>query len=74
MWSVLAGDAFKVIIAALEAGVKPEPEAIAAYLKKDLKDYPGLTGSLGFNEKGDRIGDLYKVYEVNEDGAFVLQK
>ena len=74
VWSVLAGDAFKVIIAALQAGVKPEPEAIAAYLKKDLKDYPGLTGSLGFNAKGDRIGDLYKVYEVNEDGVFVLQK
>ena len=71
---MLAGDAFKVIVAALEAGVKPEPEAIAAYLKKDLKDYPGLTGALGFNAKGDRIGDLYKVYEVNGDGAFVLQK
>lgn len=74
VWSVLAGDSFKVIMAALEAGVKPEPEAVAQYLKKELKDYPGMTGKLAFNEKGDRIGDLYKVYEVNADGAFVLQK
>lgn len=74
VWSVLAGDSFKVIMAALEAGVKPEPEAVAQYLKKNLKDYPGMTGKLAFNEKGDRIGDLYKVYEVNADGAFVLQK
>ena len=74
VWSVLAGDSFKVIVAALEAGVKPEPEAVAEYLKKDLKDYPGMTGKLAFNEKGDRIGDLYKVYEVNADGGFVLQK
>jgi branched-chain amino acid transport system substrate-binding protein len=36
--------------------------------------YPGLTGKLGFNEKGDRIGDLYKVYEVDGNGGFVLQK
>lgn len=74
VWSVLAGDSFKVIVAALEAGVKPEPEAVAQYLKKELKDYPGMTGKLAFNDKGDRIGDLYKVYEVNADGAFVLQK
>ena len=74
VWSVLAGDAFKVIKAALEAGTEADPEAVAAYLKKSLKDYPGLTGSLGFNDKGDRIGDLYKVYEVDANGAFVLQK
>ena len=70
---MLAGDAFKVILAALETE-KPDPEAVAAWLKKELHDYPGLTGPLGFNAKGDRIGDLYKVYEVNETGAFVLQK
>lgn len=74
VWSVLAGDAFKVITAALQSGVKPEAPAVAEYLKKNLKDYPGLTGKLGFNEKGDRIGDLYKVYEVTADGSFVLKK
>ena len=74
VWSVLAGDAFKVIVAALQAGTDANPEAVAKYLKKDLKEYPGLTGKLGFNEKGDRIGDLYKAYEVDGNGGFVLQK
>lgn len=74
VWSVLAGDAFQVIVEALRAGVKPESEAIAVYLKEQLKAYPGLTGPIGFNTKGDRIGDLYKVYEVDENGSFVLQK
>ncbi len=74
VWSVLAGDAFKVIMAALDAGVKPEPEAVAAWLKNELRDYPGLTGPLAFNTKGDRIGDLYRVYEVDEKGVFVLQQ
>lgn len=74
VWSVLAGDAFKVILASLEAGVEPKPEAIAHWLKNNLHDYPGLTGPIGFNKKGDRVNDLYKIYEVNDQGAFVLRK
>lgn len=73
VWSVLAGDAFKVIVAALEAGTPPEAEAVAGYLKTGLKDCPGVTGPLSFNAKGDREGDLYKVYVVDNTGKFVLQ-
>jgi len=43
-----------------------------AYLKKDLKQFPGLTGAISFNEKGDRVGDLYRGYKV-DGGNFVLQ-
>jgi branched-chain amino acid transport system substrate-binding protein len=73
VWSVLAGDAFKVIVAALEAGAD-KPEAIAAKLRKDVKDFPGLTGALSFDAKGDRIGDLYRLYVVTPDGEFILAK
>ena len=73
VYTVLTGDAFRVIVAALEAGVKPESKAIAEYLHNGLKDYPGLSGSLGFNEKGDRVGDLYRVYVIR-NGEFVLYK
>jgi len=73
VWAVLAGDAFKVIIAALEAGAD-KPAAIAAKLRSDIKEFPGLTGSLSFDAKGDRIGDLYRLYTVNPDGEFVLAK
>lgn len=74
MWSVLTGDAFKVIVAALQTGTDASPEAVAKYLKKDFKEYPGLTDRLGFNGKSNRIGDLCKVYEVDGNGRFVLQK
>ena len=71
IWSVVAGDAFSVIIEAIKAkGAKPE--AIAAYLHNDLKDYPGLTGKISFDAKGDRVGDLYRLYQVNDKGEFVL--
>ncbi|MDE7371926.1 MAG: branched-chain amino acid ABC transporter substrate-binding protein [Desulfovibrio sp.] len=71
VWAVLAGDAYKAIEAALAAG-KADPEAMAAWLK-DLKDLPGLSGSLGFDAKGDRVGEFYRTYVVNNEGAFELQ-
>lgn len=74
VWSVLAGDSFNVLMTALNNGADPTSEGLAEYLKTNLKDYQGLTGELGFDNKGDRIGDLYKVYEVDTDGAFVLQR
>lgn len=72
IWSVLAGDALNVIVEAIKH-VGPDAEKIAEYLHKDLKGFEGLTGSLAFDEKGDRVGDLYRLYEVNAKGEFVLQ-
>ena len=71
VWAVLAGDAYKAIEGALAAG-KADPEAMAAWLK-ELKDMPGLSGSLGFDAKGDRVGEFYRTYIVNNAGAFELQ-
>ena len=77
VWSVLAGDAFKVIVAALQAGTDANPEAVAKYLKKDLKEYPGLTGKLGFNEKWTATaGSCFrsKVFGSREDAFREPQK
>ena len=71
VWAVLAGDAYKAIEAAIKAG-KTDPEAMAAFLKS-LRDEPALSGKMGFNDKGDRIGDFYRVYTVDEQGHFILQ-
>lgn len=73
MYAILAGDAFKVITKALQDGTPPEPKALAAYLKNDLKAYPGLTGVLAFDAKGDRVGDLYNLYLIDADGNFIIQ-
>lgn len=73
VWSVLAGDAFNVIVEAVKATGKANSAAVADYLKTGLKNYPGFTGQISFNEKGDRVGDLYRVYEVNANGEFILQ-
>ncbi len=73
VWAVLAGDAYRVIVEAIAKTKETSGEKLAAYLKNDLKDFPGLTGTISFNDKGDRVGDLYRVYKVDAAGAFVLQ-
>ncbi|MEN6439065.1 MAG: branched-chain amino acid ABC transporter substrate-binding protein [Syntrophobacter sp.] len=73
IYSVLAGDGFRVTIAALEQAKAADSGKMADYLHSGLKDYPGLTGKISFNEKGDRVGEVYKVYRVNPEGQFILQ-
>lgn len=71
VWAVLAGDAFKAIETALIDGAN-SPEEIGAHLKK-MKGVEGLSGKLGFDSRGDRIGEFYRTYIVDDKGAFILQ-
>lgn len=73
IWPVAGGDAFKVLVQAIKAkGAKPQD--MAAYLHNGLKDFSGLTGPISFDAKGDRIGDIYRLYRVDADGKFILQQ
>lgn len=72
IWSVLAGDALGVIVEAVKARGTDSAD-IADYLHNGLKDHDSLTGKISFDQKGDRVGDLYRLYEVNDKGEFVLQ-
>ncbi|GAK52256.1 extracellular ligand-binding receptor [Candidatus Moduliflexus flocculans] len=71
IWAVLSGDGFRVAVAAIEATGGTEADKLAEYLHSG-KEFVGLTGTLSFNEKGDRVGELYKVYSVT-GGKFALQ-
>ena len=73
IYSVLAGDGFRVLIAAIQATKTTEADKVSEYLHTQLKDFAGLTGKLSFNAKGDRVGEVYKVYKVNAQGEFILQ-
>lgn len=74
VWTVLAGDAFNVLVEALKhVDGEPTAEKLADYLHNGLKDYPGFTGSISFNKKGDRIGDVYRLYQVDGNGKFILK-
>lgn len=70
VWSIMAGDAFQALRAAMEKGADT-PEAIGRELRA-IKNLPALSGSLGFNEKGDRAGSFYRLYTVDDKGHFIL--
>ena len=74
IWAMLAGDGFRVMVASIAGAKSTDGDKIAAYLHKDLKDYPGLSGPISFDAKGDREGEVYRVYKVDAEGNFVLQK
>jgi branched-chain amino acid transport system substrate-binding protein len=73
VWAVLSGDGLRVVAEAIKATGSMEQDKLVAYLKNDLKEFPGLTGQISFDEKGDRVGDLYRVYKVDAEGKFILQ-
>ncbi len=72
IYGVLAGDGFRVIAKAIAATKSTSGDKIREYLVNGLKDFPGFTGKIAFNAKGDRVGELYRVYQV-KSGEFVLQ-
>ena len=72
VWSVMAGDAFKVLAVAIEKVDGPSGANLAAYLHNDLKGFIGFTGPIAFDAKGDRVGDVYRLYQVDKNGDFTL--
>lgn len=70
VWWLLAAEAFNVIVHAIEETESTDPEVLAAYLHEDFADYPGLSGPIiGFDEKGDRLGTIHALYEIDEEGV-----
>ena len=74
IWAVLAGDGFRVAVAGIAGAQSTDGAKIAEYLRESLADFPGLSGPISFDTKGDREGEVYRVYRVDAEGNFVLQK
>lgn len=74
IYPVLAGDGLRVLLEAMKQTQSTESAKLSAYLKTQLKDFPGLTGPLAFGETGDRVGNVYRLYKVNAQGQFVPEK
>lgn len=73
IWAVLSGDGFRVLTAAIKATGSTDSDKVAEYLHNKLRNYPGLTGTISFDDKGDRVGEVYRVYRVDAKGQFILQ-
>jgi branched-chain amino acid transport system substrate-binding protein len=73
IYAVLAGDGLRVAAHSIGVTRTTDTARLAAFLHQELKDFPGLTGKISFNDKGDRIGEVYRVYKVDPQGRFILQ-
>ena len=73
IYGVLAGDGFRVVAKAIEGAKATGADQLREYLVNGLKNFPGYTGKISFNAKGDWVGELYRVYKVDKTGGFALQ-
>ncbi len=71
IWTLSAADAFRVVVEAIEKTQSTDKDKLANYLHNTMKDFPGITGPITFDEKGDRLGTVHRAYIVNEKGEFV---
>jgi branched-chain amino acid transport system substrate-binding protein len=74
IYALLAGDGFRVLTHAIEKTKSLEKKMLSDYLHHRLRSFRGLTGRITFNDKGDRIGDIYSNYKVVVNTTFVLQQ
>lgn len=74
IWTMTVADAFRLVVEAIQKTNSTDPVKLAEYLHTQLKDFPGITGPITFDEKGDRIGAGHTAYQINEKGEFVLFK
>jgi len=72
IWTLTEADAFRLVVEAIQKTNSTDPVKLAEYLHTQLKDFPGITGPITFDEKGDRVGSGHAAYVVNEKGEFVL--
>ncbi|WP_028573560.1 branched-chain amino acid ABC transporter substrate-binding protein [Desulfonatronovibrio hydrogenovorans] len=72
IWAVLAGDGFLVLAEAMKATGSLDKDELAAYMHNEL-NIEGLTGNIAFDQHGDRVGELYRLYRVDGEGNFVMQ-
>jgi len=69
-WSVYAADALCVLAEAIDKSGSTDSDDIVDYLKNKMDKFPSITGPIGFNEIGDRVGTGINLYIVNDDGSF----
>lgn len=69
-WPVYAADALNIIAYAVDQAGTTDSAVLAEYLRNEVNGVPGVTGSIGFTETGDREGVPYLMYVVNDQGGF----
>jgi branched-chain amino acid transport system substrate-binding protein len=73
-WPVYAADAVNVIAYAIGKTGSTDGTVLADYLRDKVDGVQGITGKIGFTEKGDREGVPFYLYVVDGQGRIVISK
>ncbi len=73
-WPVYAADAVNIIAYAIDKTRSTDGTVLADYLRNQVNGVQGITGKIGFTEKGDREGVPFYLYVVNDQGKIVISK
>lgn len=71
-WPIYAADGVNIIAHAIEATGGTDSDKLADYLHDQADGVPGITGGIGFTAQGDREGVPYLMYQVDENGKYVI--
>lgn len=71
-WPIYAADAVNIIAHAIDKTGSTDSDVLADYLHKKANGVPGITGGIGFTDQGDREGVPYLMYQVDDNGKYVI--
>lgn len=71
-WPLYAADALRVIAHAIDQTGSTAGDVLAAYLRHEVFELPGITGPVGFTPQGDRQGVPFYLYEVTAEGEIAV--
>jgi branched-chain amino acid transport system substrate-binding protein len=74
IYALFAGDAFIAVTESIRRLQTTDPDRISDYLHRRYMNPAALTGKHYFDYKGDVMSDLHGVYQVDNEGRFILQK
>lgn len=70
IWTILNVDGLRAIMYAAEQTNSLDTKVIANFLHNMKKPFPGFTGPLSWDKKGERIGSSYFAYEIQPDNSY----
>ncbi len=73
-WPVYAADAVNIIAYAVDKTGSTDGTVLADFLRHKANGAQGITGKIGFTDKGDRVGVPMFLYVVDDQGKIVIAK
>jgi len=72
IWTLFNVDGLRAILHAIEVLKTTDTKKIADYLHNDLKNFPGITGPITWDKRGERVTSAYMAYEIQPDGEYKI--